>query len=61
MSGLCKKILTYTLIFVDYLHLMVYLIVDETDYNTNRLNIKILNLPTNIDMGKQISPTRNKS
>jgi hypothetical protein len=25
MSWLCQEILSYTLIFVDYLHLMVYL------------------------------------
>jgi len=60
MSGLCKEILFYTLIFVDYLHLTVYLIFVETDYNTNRLDIKIRNLAVNIDMGNPISLTRNK-
>lgn len=60
MSWLCKEILSYTLIFVDYLHLTVYLIFVETDYNTYRLDIKIRNLATNIDMSDQISPTRNK-
>lgn len=59
MSGLCKEVVSCTLIFVDYLHLTVYLIVAQTDYNTNRLDINILNLATNIDMGNQISPTRN--
>ena len=54
MSGLCKEIVSYTLIFVDYLHLTIYLIFAETDYSTNSLNIKFLNLATNIDMGNQI-------
>jgi hypothetical protein len=54
MSGLCKEIVTYTSIFFDYLRLTVYLIVAETDYSTNRLNIKFLHLATDIDMGNQI-------
>jgi hypothetical protein len=54
MSGLCKEIVSYTLIFFDYLRLTIYLIVAETNYSKNRLNIKFLHLATNIDMGNQI-------
>jgi hypothetical protein len=60
MSWLCKEMLSYTLILVDYLQLTVYLIFVETDYNTNRLDIKIRNLAVNIELKNQISPTRNK-